>query len=105
MQHGLLYLSIYTCGFSVPAILDTGATWLFMSHKLAAKLPAIVQTWTPLTIMLPMGKTMVATSAIQLDMLVDDFIYTQYCHILPLANPLILGNDFCISYRITLDLA
>ena len=55
-------------------MLDTGATRLFISHKLAAKLPATAQTTTPLTVMLPMGKTMVATLAIQLDMLIDDFI-------------------------------
>ena len=54
---------------------------------------------------LPTGKMMTATSAIQLDMLIDDFIYTQFCYILPLLNPLILGNDFCTSYGITLDLA
>ena len=29
----------------------------------------------PLTIMLPTGKMMVTTPAIQLDMLIDDFIY------------------------------
>ena len=44
------------------------------------------------------------TSAIQLDMLIDDFIYMQYCYILPLGNPLILGNNFYILYVITLDL-
>ena len=76
MQHGLLYLSIHTHGFAVLAILDIGSTQLFVSYKLAAKLPAIVQTMTPLTIMLLMGKTMVTTSAIQLDMLIDTFIYT-----------------------------
>ena len=76
MQYGLLYLSIYTHGFAVPAMLDIGTTRLFMSCKLAAKLPAIVQTMTPLTITLPTGKTMVATSAIQIDMLIDDFVYT-----------------------------
>ena len=75
MQCGLLYLSIHTHGFSVPAMLDTGTTWSFVSYKLAAKLLAIVQTMMPLTVMLPMGKTMVATSAIQLDMLIDNFIY------------------------------
>ena len=56
-------------------MLDTGTIKSFMSHKLAAKLPAIIHTMTPLTIMLLMGKTMVATTAIQLDMLIDDFIY------------------------------
>ena len=105
MQCGLLYLLIYTHGFTVPEILDTGATWPFVSLKLAEKQPATIQTTIPLTVTLPMGKTMVATLAIQLDMLIDDFIYTYYCYILPLTNPLILGNDFCISYRITLDLA
>ena len=61
MQHGPLYLSIYTHGFTVPAMLDTGAMWLFVSQKLAAKLPATIQTTMPLTVMLPMGKTMVGT--------------------------------------------
>ena len=75
MQHGLLYLYVYTHRFTVPEMLDTGTTWLFVSYKLAAKLPAIVQTTMPLTVMLPMGKTMFATTAIQLDMLIDDFIY------------------------------
>ena len=49
MQHGLLYLSIYTHRFAVPEMLDTGAMQSFVSHKLAAKLPAIVQTMMPLT--------------------------------------------------------
>ena len=75
MQCGLLFLSVHIHGFAVPLMLDTGTTWLFVSHKLAAKLPAIELTTTPLTIMLPMGKTMIATSAIQLDMLIDNFIY------------------------------
>ena len=76
MERALLYLSVHTHGFAVPAMLDTGTTWLFISWKLAAKLPATVQTTMPLTVMLPMGKIMVATLAIQLDMLIDDFIYT-----------------------------
>ena len=37
MQCGLLYLSIHTHGFTVPEMLDTGATWSFMSYKLVAK--------------------------------------------------------------------
>ena len=76
MQCGLLYLSVHTHGFVVPAMLDICAMWSFMSCKLAAKLSAIVQTMTPITIILPMVKTMVATSAIQLDMLINNFIYT-----------------------------
>ena len=42
MQHGLLYLSVYTHEFAVPAMLDAGTMRSFISHKLAAKLPAIV---------------------------------------------------------------
>ena len=61
MQCGLLYLSVHTHGFAVPEMLDTGAMRLFVSQKLAAKLPATVQTTMPLTVTLPMGKTMVAT--------------------------------------------
>ena len=94
-------IPIYTHRFTVPAILDTGAMQLFVSYKLAAKLPATIQTTKPLTKMLPMGKTMVATLTIQLDMFIDDLLD---CYILPLENPLILGNDFYTSYRITLDL-
>ena len=75
MQCGLLYLSIYTHGFAVNAMLDTGATQSFMSCKLSAKLPATVQSTMQLTVILLTGKTMVATSAIQLDMLIDDYIY------------------------------
>ena len=75
MQCGLLYLSIHTHGFAVPAMLDTGTMLSFVSCKLAAKLPAIIQTMTPLTVTLPTGKIMVATTAIQLDMLIDDLIY------------------------------
>ena len=56
-------------------MLDTGITWSFVSCKLAAKLPAIVQTMMPLTVTLPMGKKKVATSAIQLDILIDNFVY------------------------------
>ena len=41
MQCGLLYLSIYTHGIAVPAMLDISATWSFVSCKLAAKLPDI----------------------------------------------------------------
>ena len=61
MQCGLLYLSVYTHGFAVPVMLDTGTTRLFISHKLAANLLATIQTTMPLTVTLPMGKTMVAT--------------------------------------------
>ena len=57
------------------AILDADAKYLFVSHKLTVKLLATVQPMTPLTIMLPMGKILVATSAIQLDMLIDILIY------------------------------
>ena len=62
-------------GFAVAAMLDIGTTCLFVSCKLAVKLPAIVHTTIPLTVMLPMWKTMVTTSAIQLDILIDNFIY------------------------------
>ena len=75
MQHGLLYLSIYTHVFAVPEILDTGAMWLSISCKLALKLPATVQTTLPLAVTLPMGKILVATLAIQLDMVIYNFIY------------------------------
>ena len=57
-------------------MLDTGATRLFVSFKLAAKLPATVQTTIPLVVTLSMGKTIVATLVIELDMFKDDFIYT-----------------------------
>ena len=71
-----MYLSVHTHGFTVPEILDTGPMQSFVSRKLAAKLPATVQSTTLLIVMLPIGKTMVATLAIQLDILIDDFIYT-----------------------------
>ena len=99
-----MYIPIHTHGFSVPAILDTGTTQSFVSRKLAEKLPATIQTTMLLTVILPTGKTMVTTLAIQLYMFIDNSIYTKYCYILPLANPKILGNDFCTSYRITIDL-
>ena len=56
-------------------MLDTGATQSFISQKLAAKLPATIQTTMPLLVILPMLR-MVTTLAIQLDLLIDDFIYT-----------------------------
>ena len=71
-----MYILIHTHRFAVPAMLDTGATQLFVSCKLAVKLPATVQTTTLLPVILPIGKAMIATLAIQLDMLIDDFIYT-----------------------------
>ena len=55
-------------------MLDTGAMRSFVSCKLAANLPATTQTTMPLTVMLPMEKTMVATLSIQLDIVIDDFI-------------------------------
>ena len=88
----------------MPAILDVGTTRSFASHKLAAKLPATIQSITPLITTLLTGKTLATTLAIQIDILTDDFIDTYYCYILPLVNPLVLGNDFCIYYWITLDL-
>ena len=74
-QRGLLHLPVHNNRFAVPAMLDTGATWLFVIYKLAAKLPATIQSTKPLTLTLATGKALVATSAIQLDMLIDDFIY------------------------------
>ena len=59
MQYGLLYLPISTHGFSLLAILYTGAAWSLVSYKLAKKLPVTVQDMIYLTIKLPMGKTMV----------------------------------------------
>ena len=56
-------------------MLDAGTMWLFVSRKLAAKLLATIQTTMPLIVTFPMGKKMVATKAIQSDMLIDDFIY------------------------------
>ena len=35
----------------------------------------------PLTVTLPTGKTMVATSAIQLDMLIDDYLHVILLYI------------------------
>ena len=75
MQYGLLYSPINTHGFPVSAMLDTGVTQSFVNCKLAEKLPATVQMMKPLTIMLPMEKTLVSTIAINLDILIDNFIY------------------------------
>ena len=47
MQYSLLNLPVHTHGFTVPEILNTGATWSFVSHKLAAKLPDTIQTTMP----------------------------------------------------------
>ena len=76
MQYGLLYLTVQTHGFTVPAMLDTGAMQSFVSHKLAAKLLITIQTTMLWTIVLLTGKTMVTTLAIQLDIFIDNFIYT-----------------------------
>ena len=57
------------------AILDTGTTQSFINHKQAEKLPATVKTMIPMTVAFPMGKTLVATLAIQLDILINGFIY------------------------------
>ena len=56
-------------------MLDTGAMLLFVSHKLAKKLPATIQMMKSLTTMLPMGMTLVAIMAIDLNMLINDYIY------------------------------
>ena len=61
MQHGFLYLPISTHGFAMSAILDTSTTWLFISPRLADKLPVTIQDVIPLTITLPMGKTLGTT--------------------------------------------
>ena len=74
MQCGLLYLPVHTHGNSILVMLDMSAMQSFVSRKLAAKLPATVQTTKPWTITLPTRKMLVATLAIQLDMLIDDFI-------------------------------
>ena len=42
-------------------MLDIGALRLFVSFKLVAKLPATAQATKPLTVMLPMWKTMLDT--------------------------------------------
>ena len=48
----------------MPAMLDIGAMQSFVSHKLAAKLPATIQTTMPLTITFPTGKTSAITASI-----------------------------------------
>ena len=75
MQCGPFYLPIHTHGFAVPAIFDAGAMQLFISGKLAAKLSVTIQTTMLLTIILPIGKMLVVTLAIQLDMFFNNFIY------------------------------
>ena len=85
---------------SVSTILNTGAMQSFIGQKLAEKLPVTKQNRAPLIIRLPVSKILIATQAIQLDMFMDDFIYTWYYYILPIASPLILGSNFCISYCI-----
>ena len=57
-------------------MLDTDAVQSLVSCKLAEKLPATIQTTMPLTVILLIGKTMVATLATQLDILIDYYIYT-----------------------------
>ena len=57
-------------------MLDTGAMQPFLSGKIAAKLLATVQTTMPLNITLPTGKILIATLSIQLDILIDVFIYS-----------------------------
>ena len=75
MQYGLLYLPRNTHRFTVSAILDKGATYSLVSYKIAEKLPVTVQPMIPLTAILPKSKTLVATWAVKLDVLIDDFIY------------------------------
>ena len=59
----------------MPAIFDVGAMQLFVSCKLAANLSVTIQTTMLLTVTLPIGKMLVVTLAIQLDMFFDNFIY------------------------------
>ena len=75
MQYGLLYLPINNHGLSVAAISNTGAIQSFFSCKLAEKLQVTVQPIILLILKLPLGKTLIATKAIELDMLIDDLIY------------------------------
>ena len=77
-----------------------GAMRLFVSHKLVAKLPATLQTTVPLIVTLPMVKRVVAILgniiryANQWFYLHEILLYTT-----TLATPLVLGTDFCMSYR------
>ena len=61
MQNGLFYSLINTHGFTASEILDTGAMQSFVNCKLAKKLPVTIQPMIPLTVILPMGKALVAT--------------------------------------------
>ena len=74
MQCGLLYLPVHMKGFTVPEILHIGAIHSFVNCKLVVKLPATVQTTMPLIVILPIEGILVATPAIQLDILIIDFI-------------------------------
>ena len=76
MKDGLLYLLVNSHRFILSSMLDTGITRSFVNHKLAEKLPLTIQTTKSLTITLQTGKTLAATMAINLDMLIDDFVYT-----------------------------
>ena len=103
IQRCLLCLPIHTHGFAVPEILDTGAMRLFVSCKLAAKLPATVQPTTPLTIVLPMGKTLIATLAIQLYVMILFTLNIAIYYLLQIHLYWVML--FFMSYRITLVLA
>ena len=61
MQFRPLYLPISTHGFAVSAMLDIDATQSFVSYKLAEKLPVTIQAMIPLTVIMPIGKTLIAT--------------------------------------------
>ena len=61
IQCSLMYLLISTHEFTMLSMLDISAMQLFVSCKLAEKLPVTVQDMTPLNIIFIIAKTLFTT--------------------------------------------
>ena len=59
MQYGLPYLPFSMHGFQVSAILNTGATQVFISSKLGKQLPSVIQDVGALALMLSLSKSLI----------------------------------------------
>ena len=84
--------------------MDTDTTYSFVSSQVAFYLTGEVQNKEQLEVTLPSGSKIIMNRVIILDLVIENVIFTQQCFVLPITNPIILGNAFLDTHFAVLDI-